>query len=180
MKKKELFWFLGTCGLSAFFSILTIGKSGFNLDSTLDINIHDTYLVFSKFHLILPILILTFFCIYVLRTFRRNFRNLIANLILILSTIFLIVLLNGVSSIIDSIISENSGWTIYPPLSAGIDIPTIEEIEKEERPLVHMFRIFSKIALLTQVLLLILLTYCGFKSGQNFKYIKYDNIRNEK
>ncbi|WP_435623576.1 hypothetical protein [Flagellimonas sp.] len=89
-----------------------------------------------------------------------------ANLILIVSTILLIIFFTGLNSIIDSILLQHSGWTIYPPLSTEVESP---EIEEEIGQIENIFEIFSKITLATQILLLILLAFCGFKTGLNYK-----------
>ncbi len=134
-----------------------LGSDGFKSDSTLDLNIHDTYFVIAHVHFVVLFSVLIFFGIYFLRTLRRNFKNLTANLILIISTILLILILVNVSSIISSL-SQFSGSTEYPPLSGGM----IEHNGNE-------FGILSNILFIIQILLLILLTYCGFKTGRNYK-----------
>lgn len=79
-----------------------------------------------------------------------------------ISTILLIIILNGISAIVETFIQQTSGWTIYPPLSAG---EGIEEIEPKE----NNFGILSSVLFYTQILLLIFLAYCGFKTGMNYK-----------
>ncbi|MCB0745061.1 MAG: hypothetical protein KDC67_14225, partial [Ignavibacteriae bacterium] len=132
-------------------------------DSTLDINVHDTYFVIANFHFILLLGVLVFFGIYLIRTLRRNFKNLTANLILMISTILLVIILNGISAIVENFIQQTSGWTIYPPLSAG------EVIEQKIETKENNFEILSSVLFYTQILLLIFLAFCGFKTGLNYK-----------
>ena len=107
-----------------------------------------------------------FFGIYLIRTLRRNFKNLTANLILMISTILFIIILNGISTIVENFIQQTSGWTIYPPLSTGNGI---EQFEQEIEPKENNFGILSSVLFYTQILLLIFLAYCGFKTGLNYK-----------
>ncbi|MGS2727903.1 hypothetical protein ACU8DI_14935 [Psychroserpens sp. BH13MA-6] len=166
MRKKEIFWLIGTTIIMLILNTLIFGIDGLKSDSTLDINIHDTYFVIANFHFILLLGVLVFFGIYLVRTLRRNFKNLTANLILMISTILLILILNGISTIVDNLIQQTSGWTIYPPLSAE---QAIEQIEKEIEQKENNFGILSSVLFYTQIILLILLAYCGFKTGLNYK-----------
>ena len=145
---------------------LIFGIDGLKSDSTLDINVHDTYFVIANFHFILLLGVLVFFGIYLIRTLRRNFKNLTANLILMISTILLIIVLNGISTIVENFIQLTSGWTIHPPLSAG---EGIEQIEEEIEPKENNLGILFSIIFYTQILLLIFLAFCGFKTGLNYK-----------
>lgn len=164
LRKKEIFWLIGTIILVLILNTLIFGIDGLKSDSTLDINIHDTYFVIANFHFILLLGVLVFFGIYLIRTLRRNFKNLTANLILMISTILLILTLNGINTIVDNFIQQTSGWTIYPPLSAGM-----EQIEQEIEPKKNNFGILSSVLFYTQIILLIFLAYCGFKTGLNFR-----------
>ena len=166
MRKKEIFWLIGTTILVLILNTLIFGIDGLKSDSTLDINVHDTYFVIANFHFILLLGVLVFFGIYLIRTLRRNFKNLTANLILMISTILFIIILNGISTIVENFIQQTSGWTIYPPLSAGNGI---EQFEQEIEPKENNFGILSSVLFYTQILLLIFLAYCGFKTGLNYK-----------
>ncbi|MCP4051760.1 MAG: hypothetical protein GY739_01640 [Mesoflavibacter sp.] len=82
-----------------------------------------------------------------------------------ISTIILIVIINGISSIVENLIQQSSGWTIYPPLSAGIDL---EQIEQEAKLKNNNLNIISNLILIIQISLLVFLAYCGFKTGTKF------------
>nr|WP_299072889.1 hypothetical protein [uncultured Allomuricauda sp.] len=165
-KKKEIFWLIGTIMLVLILNTLIFGIDGLKSDSTLDINVHDTYFVIANFHFIILLGVLVFFGIYLIRTLRGNFKNLTANLILIISTTLLIIILNGISTIVENFVQQTSGWTIYPPLSAG---EGLEQIEQEIESKDNNFGILSSILFYMQILLLIFLTFCGFKTGLNYK-----------
>lgn len=143
-------------------NFVVFGTDGFKSDSNVDINIHDTYFVIANIHFVLLFSVLILFGVYLFRTLKRNFKNLTANLILMISTILLILVLIGIDSIVDALIRQTSSWTIYPPLSAGQSIP---EIEPKENNL----EILSSALFLIQIISLIFLTYCGFKTGRNYK-----------
>jgi len=166
LKRKEIFWLIGTIILVLILNTLIFGIDGLKSDSTLDINVHDIYFVIANFHFILLLGVLVFFGIYLIRTLRKNFKNLTANLILMISTILLIIILNGISVIVENFIQQTSGWTIYPPLSVG---EGIEQIEQDIEPKKNNFGILSSVIFYTQILLLIFLAYCGFKTGLNYK-----------
>ena len=166
MSKKETFWLIGTIILVLILNTLIFGIDGLKPNSTLDINVHDTYFVIANFYFILLLGALIFFGVYFIRTLRRNFKNLTANLILMISIILLIIILNGISTIVENFIRQSSGWTIHPPLSAG---EGLAQIEQEIEPTKNNFRILLNILFYIQILLLIFLAFCGFKTGLNYK-----------
>ena len=162
LKRKEIYWLTGTIAFVLIMNFALFGTDGFKSDSNVDINIHDTYFVIANIHFVLLFSVLIFFGVYLFRTLRRNYKNLMANLILMISTILLILVFIGIDSIVEALIQQTSEWTIYPPLSAGKNIPEIEPKE-------NSFEILSNVLFLIQILLLIFLTYCGFKTGRNYK-----------
>lgn len=162
MKRKEIYWLIGTIAFVLIMNFVLFGTDEFKSDSTLDLNIHDTYFVITNVHFVLLFSVLIFFGVYLFRTLKRNFKNLTANLILMISIILLILVLIGIDSIVDALIQQTSSWTIYPPLSAG-------ENKTEIQPKESNFEILANVLFLIQILLLIFLTYCGFKTGRNYK-----------
>ena len=157
MKKKETFWLIGTISFVLILIIGVFGIDGLKSDAVTDINVHDTYYVIASIHLIIPLISLTFFGVYLIRMLRRNFKNLTANLIFMISDItliliftFLIILANGMREI--------PGTTEYPPLSGGI----IENVGNGWNDVYYVL-------LGIQLILIILLTLIGIKTGLNFK-----------
>ncbi|WP_298897252.1 hypothetical protein [uncultured Psychroserpens sp.] len=162
-KRKEVFWVIGTIVLALIVNLIAFGTRGYKSDSVFDINVHDTYFVIPNINFILLLAVIVFFGVYLFRTLRWKFRNLTVNIILITVTIILILLVSKITSILDSEMHRVSGWTIYPPLSVeGVEPPTNNTSEND-------FGILSSVFLIAQIVLLIFLTYCGFKSGQNYK-----------
>ncbi|WP_299316017.1 hypothetical protein [uncultured Aquimarina sp.] len=162
MNKNETYWLIGTITLVLILNLAIFGIDGFKFESVTDINVHDTYFVIPDFHFIILISVLMFFGIYLIRVLKRNFKNLTANLVLILATILFSIVMDGVSTIVDTFAQLTAGWTIYPPLSTGEVEPKLQNSENN-------FGIIFSIIFVFQILLLILLAYCGFKTGLNYK-----------
>ena len=165
MKRKEIYWLFGPVAFVLIMIFVLFGSDGFKPDSTLDINIHDTYFVIAHIHFVLLFSILIFFGVYLFRTLRQNFKNLTANLILMISTILLILVLIGIDSIVDSLLQQTTSYTIYPPLSAGENQPEFDTKEND-------FTILASVLFFTEIVLLAFLAYCGFQTGRNYKQNK--------
>ncbi|WP_343914754.1 hypothetical protein [Aquimarina litoralis] len=164
MKRKEIFWLIGTAIFALILNFCLFGVDGFKSESVTDINVHDTYFVIADFHFIILISVLIFFGIYLIRVLKRNFKNLSANLILIIATILFSIVMDGVSTIVDTFAQLTNGWTIYPTLAG--------EVEPKPKNSENNFGIIFSIIFVFQILLLILLAYCGFKTGLNYKRIE--------
>ena len=136
------------------------GISGLKSDSVTDINVHDTYYVIANIHLIILMVTLIFFGVYLIRMLRRNFKNLTANLIFLISDITLILIFTFLISLVNSI-REIPGSTEYPPLSGGI-------VENAGNGWNNAYYIL----LIIQLILIILLTISGIKTGLNYKRTK--------
>jgi len=159
MNRNEIFWFLGTSGLALVLSLVLFGFEGFKTDAAFDINIHDTYFVIANIHIVPFLLVFTFFTVYLFRAIKHNFKIFTANVILIIATILFIILLGKTIGLLDF-----------------ISKPTNNTQFMEEKDLVgYVLTILSRSMFILQTGLLVLLAYCGFKTGQNFKSKK--NIR---
>ena len=161
MRKKETFWLIGTISFVLILIIGVFGIDGLTWESVTDINVHDTYYVIANIHLIIPMVTLIFFGVYLIRMLRRNFKNLTANLIFMISDITLILIFTFLISLASSL-REIPGTTIYPPLSG---IPNIEQAGNGWNNAYYIF--FS-----IQLILIILLTISGIKTGLNYKRTK--------
>ncbi|WP_425077815.1 hypothetical protein [Psychroserpens sp. S379A] len=157
MRKKETFWLIGTTSFVLILILWIFGIGGLKSDSVTDINVHDTYYVIANIHLIIPFISLTFFGVYLIRMLRRNFKNLTANLIFMISDITLILIFTFLISLVNSI-REIPGSTEYPPLSGGI-------VENAGNGWNNAYYIL----LIIQLILIILLTISGIKTGLNYK-----------
>ncbi|UJH90904.1 hypothetical protein LZ575_19730 [Antarcticibacterium sp. 1MA-6-2] len=160
MRKKEIFWLIGTVSFVLIFTIAVFGIDGLKSDAVVDINVYDTYYVIAIIHLIIPFISLTFFTVYLIRMLGRNFKNLTANLIFMVSDITLIMVITFLISLISSI-QEIPGSTEYPPLSGG-------SVENSG----DIWNNVYNVLLVIQVFLIILLTISGIKTGLNYKRVK--------
>ena len=156
MKKKETFWILGTICFILIIILWIFRIDGLTLESVTDINVHDTYYVIANIHLIVLLTTLVFFGVYLIRMLKRNFKNLTANLIFMISDLTLILIFTFLISLVNSIRaipttaeyevfrggiegSNGNGWNAYYVL------------------------------LTIQLLLIILLIISGIKTGLNYK-----------
>lgn len=162
LRGKELYWLIGTLVHTLILNFAFFGSKGFKMDSVVDLNIHDTYYLIGTIYVAFVLSVFVFFVVYLIRTLHRNFKNMIANIILMGSIMLFILAFTFINSIIAAVIQQNTGWSIHPPLNAG----SIEDqIETKENYLGVLKNVIYGI----QILLLILLTYCGFKTGRNYK-----------
>ncbi|MEO1029945.1 MAG: hypothetical protein AAFX55_00990 [Bacteroidota bacterium] len=162
MKTKEIYWLFGTTAFIPILNLIFYGIDGFTSEAVIDINVHDTYYVISNFHFMLILGVLVFFGVYLLRTLIHKFKNLTANLILMISIILLSIVLTGISTMLDGLIEQTSHWTVYPPSSVENHVPDIE-------PRASNLSILAPVLFYIQILLLVFLAYSGFKTGRNYK-----------
>ncbi len=113
MKKRELFWILGTVTAVILTQFLLFGKQGFVMDGTVDINVHDTYLIFPSYNIFLLLVSLFFFVVYLGRILRRGFKNKTVNLVLIIAAIVLIVVVNGIHFILESLLLNTLSTVLF-------------------------------------------------------------------
>jgi len=158
LKKEEIYWLLGTIGFIIFLTLILFGVDGLKSDSLTDINVHDTYYVIESIHLFIPLVILVFFGIYLIRVLCCNFKNLTVNLIFIISDLALILVFTFIISLLNSM-REIPGTIEYPPLS-GIENITYDG---------NVWNNFYYALLSVQLILLLLLAFSGIKTGINYK-----------
>lgn len=158
MKKKEIYWLVGTVGFIVFLILIFFGIDGLKSDSITDINVHDTYYVIANIHLFIFLSTLIFFGVYLIRVLCCNFKNLTANFIFMISDLALILIFTFIISLVNSML-EIPGTTEYPPLSG------IENIKHEGNVWNNVYHVL----LIVQLILLLLLAFSGFKTGINYK-----------
>lgn len=113
--KKELICFISTLGFVVFLGFLLFGSKGFRADATSYINIHDTYMVFKTYQIIMALGILTFFGVYGIRALTSRLRNLAINAVFFLSTLLLTLLTGLIAGILEASLPPDYSWTTYIP-----------------------------------------------------------------
>ncbi|AQS93166.1 MULTISPECIES: hypothetical protein [unclassified Polaribacter] len=151
MKRKEIFWLIGTAIFVLIINFSLFGVDGFKSESVTDINVHDTYFVIANIHFILPLSILIFFSVYLIRMLKQNFKNLTANMIFVISGVLSIWILTGMISFVNSYIGVT---------------------ETTEYNLTVTNKIFDNVSTVLyslQIIIVGLIVYSGFKTGRNYK-----------
>ncbi len=133
-------------------TLILFGIDGLNIDSTFDINIHDTYFVIANVHLVLLLFVFIFFKVYLIRVVLNGFKNITANLVLIIATLLVAVVLGKIIGMLDFF----SGPPNNDSMADGVN-----EVG-------NAMKIISRILFTVQMILLVLLAYFGFKTGRNY------------
>jgi len=152
LRRKEIYWLVGTIGFVLIMTLAIFGLDGFQTNSTLDINIHDTYFVIAHFHLVILLFVFVFFTVYLIRTIKRNFKNITANLILMITIVVLILVLFKIIGMLDFFIAPNGNGTFA----------------EQKNPIGNILAPISKVMFAFEIGLLVLLAYCGFQTGRNY------------
>ena len=151
--KKEILWILASLLIAIISSLLL----GFDGNSSIDINIHDTYFVLERWTVITLLFCVSLSIIFVVRCFAFRFRRTPTNVILMLALAGLVFIFWNLSILFSGI---NSGWTEYPPLSS---IPEEGQPERD---------VFSQLPMAINTILLLLnlgLVVVAFVSGLKMK-----------
>lgn len=154
MKQKEILWLIGTALFTVVLNFIIFGIDGFNSESYIDINVHDTYFVIANLHFILLLSVLIFSGVYLLRMLRRNFKNLTANLIFMISGLLSVWILTGMIAMVNSHIGVTETTEYNLPVTNN----TFDNV--------------STILYLIQIAIVGLIAYCGFQAGRNYKQPK--------
>ncbi len=111
--KKELVCILGCGSLALALVGITPGLGNTTIQ---EVQLHDTYWVFSPFNILIPVLAMVSALVYLVRCILNGFTEVVVNLILIGSTV--IICLTGITGIIAISQSAQGGWVVYPTLDA--------------------------------------------------------------
>ncbi len=151
----ELLWLV-----IAFIVTLLICSLVFYWDArgTLDLQMHDTYIVFSAATIIAPIFLLVTFLLYFIKESRKRFSRKVPNIILLITGLSLIPALSFVIKTF-IVIGTNYGWTAYPPLSM------LPESGPEGAELNLFAAIATNVLIGLQIMVTIALLYVTFHWG---------------
>lgn len=129
---------------------------------TLDLQMHDTYIVFSAATIIAPIFLLVAFVLYFIKESRKRFSRKIPNIILLIAGLSLIPALSFVIKTL-IVLGTNYGWTAYPPLSM------LPESGQEGPKLNPLAAVAANVLTILQILVTIALLYVTFHWGRGAK-----------
>lgn len=142
MDRKERYWLAGTLLFVIGLEALLFGAKMFRSDASLDINIHDTYIIITNDFFLFLCATLVFFCLYLVRMLQGSFKNVAVNLIFIGANISFILMLTLFISWINTIVeipkttelstfgdgqvgNQGSGWGLAYSILFGIQITLI-------------------------------------------------------
>lgn len=150
--KQEIYWFLSTLLLGLVLVHPLLGLDAWQEDATLNLNLYDTYFVLSKKEWVPLILICSFFTVYLTRGIVLKFKRITVNLLLIIATILTLVLINKITSTLHIFKT--------PVTSFGNSSPT-----DTDTPVANLLSMAAQVLFGVQIVLLLLLVFCGFKTG---------------
>lgn len=151
----ELLWLVSSSIFTLLLSFLFFGRQVIN--HTIDIAFYDTYFVIEPIYILLPIFLLIIFVIYFAKEYRNSFARQLPNWILIIDGIALVITLTYLIIQFSGI--TNTGWTLYPPLSAlGPD--KVQELAQD-----HGSQIISVILSILQIFVISLLIFAAYRWG---------------
>lgn len=120
MKKKELYWLVGTLLVAVIINVFLFGIGVLQLTGSFDINVHDTYFVISNSHLLLLTAAWVFFWVYLVRMLLSKFRNITANSIFIINGVFCIIILSLVIKPLNEYALSTGAGAHNLPINEGI------------------------------------------------------------
>lgn len=154
--KKEIIWSVALLIISYFIYNPDLSFNS-NNKSTIDINIHDTYFVIESINILFLIITVLFFIVYSIRLIISRLKNITINGMFLFSNTLMIIIMSYLIKMLRAIIVE-TGWTIYPPPSANIQI-------HEDNSMKNLFHI----AIGIQIFLVITLILVAAKTAINIK-----------
>lgn len=153
MNRKDALYLITSTGLSFLLCLLLFGLDEIEPSSNFSINIYDTYYVTPKWPIILLVIVLVFFSVYLFRAIMEKFNNSGANLILIGTSIVLILAFGKITNMLTLLAKPSVGGS----LSQGAHVMN------------DFIETLTSVLFYVQIVLLVFLTYCGFKMGRNIK-----------
>lgn len=158
MKSKELYFFLKTLIFSLLMAYLVLGKQAFT-NSTIDINLHDSYYIIQTYLITFSIILPIFFVAYLVRVLKRKLDIVTVNVISILSTTFLILLIFSFYRLFPTTLSYKIGLIDNLPPSQN---KFIQELE-------NTYRKIKTFLIIIQIILSFYLVFISYKTVQIYR-----------
>ena len=153
--KTEFLWLLAAAVLTIMIAYNRFGKS--ITDDTLDLHLHDTFFVISRWMVLIPLFLLVTFLVFFIKTQISKTSTDFSYIVFILSGLALGI---SITLIIKTLsISGIVGFTTYPPLTAL----GITEISPPNMDSFSIFLINSLTAI--QIIILGITIYSAFQFG---------------
>jgi len=175
--KTEVIWLFGILVVSV---IIYGCYSGFGkLDVGIDIELHDTYFVFSSVYIILFLFRIICFIVYGIRVIKDRFKSIFLSVIWVVITGLMIMLHSEINKTYLTFQplfprGDDNGWTVYPPN----DIPPPSGNEKEmlsPEAIFYSFKMVDDSFMITQVLLIVCLMYSCYMIGKRINGVNATN-----
>jgi len=167
----EFIWLIGILIASV---IIYGSYSGFDkLGLNIDLELHDTYFVFSSVYIILVLFRLLCFVVYGIRVIKDKFQTKVLSVIWIVMTGWIIMLhseLNKTYLTMEPLFSggKDNGWVVIPP--NGIPDPSKNNMEMlSTEAIFYTFKKVDDSFMITQVLLIVCLMYSCYMIGKRIK-----------
>jgi heme/copper-type cytochrome/quinol oxidase subunit 1 len=143
---KEFIWLILLLGLTILLSFLLFGVTV--LTGSVDLHLHDTYIIISSWQILTPIYFLLVFVFYLIKEKRQSFARPLPNWLILISGLTLIII---ITCLVQTFSQLMTGWTLYPPLSGlGNSVEpeiTISPIAKFIATFLTVLQLFISIAL---------------------------------
>lgn len=162
MKGKELIFLLMLIVSLLVLPMYSIGWEALHPESQIDVNIHDTYFIIPTLPAICVYIVFIIFSIYLFRALLQKFRNKIANLILIVSTMTLILIFTFLICLFRLWESTSSGYS-----SSTEGIATTQG---------NVWNFGFWMGLGIQLALIIVLAVTAYKTGRLFGQSQKDSV----
>jgi heme/copper-type cytochrome/quinol oxidase subunit 1 len=148
----EPLWLTLSLGLTIFLIMLLFGWSF--PQETIDIHLHDTMFVISRWHILTPFFFLVTFIIYFIKEFPKSFSRALPNWLLILIGLILIICLTFLIQTFSQFLI--GGWTQYPPLSG---LGPEKDPEMTQDPVTRFITNFFTVIQIAVLLMLLFVAY---------------------
>jgi len=156
---QETLWLAGCISFTTPIGLLFFGKAIFEKD--IDINLHDTYFVIKKQHLLISFFIIISFFVYYFKEFKYSFsRKIQRSFIFFLG--FILILFSSLAVQFLPLFNpyQHNGWTVYPPLSVQ---PEPDQIKQN----FIILTMASKAVLILQIIIVFMMLSTAYKWGKS-------------
>jgi len=157
---QEILWLTGCISISLIIGLCLFGKTLFS--DSIDINLHNTYFVIKKQHLLICFFNVITFFVYYFKEFKHAFcRKIQRSFIFFLG--FVLILLASLAVQLLPFFNPYhniNGWTVYPPLSIQ---PEINQYEQN----FIILTIVSKAVLILQIAVVTMMLSVTYKWGKS-------------